>query len=127
MADPRYSVCVVDDDASIRRSLVRLIKLAGYDAEGFESANAYVKRALVTAPDCLVLDIRLPGTNGLELQERLKGTRLERPTVLITGHGDEDVRRQGLELGAVEVLFKPVRESRLLDAIARALAGRPPH
>ena len=120
------TVFVVDDDASVRRALVRLIRSSGYETEAFESAAAYLDRAVVKLPDCLVLDVRMPETNGLELQQRTRNTPLEVPVVLITGHGDEEVRRQGLELGAVAVLFKPLEEKLLLEAIAKGLATSAP-
>ena len=123
MTDQKPAVCVVDDDAYVRRALLRLIRSAGYDAEGFASAAAYLARAPIAPPACMVLDLRMPGMNGFELQQRVKGTPLELPVVFITGYGDEKVRRQGLELGAVAVLFKPFKEALLLEAIARALAG----
>ena len=117
------AVFVVDDDASVRRALVRLIRSSGYHTEAFASAAAYLERAAFKLPDCLILDVRMPDTNGLELQQRIRNTPLEVPVVLITGHGDENVRRQGLELGVVAVLFKPLQEAQLLEAIARAIAG----
>ena len=125
MTDQKPAVFVVDDDAFVRRALLRLIRSAGYEAEGFESAAAYLEHAPVAPPACLVLDLRMPGMNGFELQQRVNGTPLELPVVFITGYGDEKVRRQGLELGAVAVLFKPFKEMLLLEAIARALAGGP--
>ena len=74
---PAPVVFVVDDDASVRRSLLRLIRSSGYDTEAFESAAAYLGRAAFKLPDCLILDVRMPDTNGLELQQRIRNTALE--------------------------------------------------
>jgi FixJ family two-component response regulator len=119
-------VFIVDDDASVRRALQRLIRAAGYEVEAFANADAYLSAA---APkpglSCLVLDIRMPGMSGLDLQRTLTATGRQLPIVFITGHGDDDARQQGLAAGAVDVLYKPLDERVLLDAIERAL-GRAP-
>ena len=77
VSPPAPVVFVVDDDASVRRSLLRLIRSSGYDTEAFESAAAYLERAAFKLPDCLILDVRMPDTNGLELQQRIRNTPLE--------------------------------------------------
>ncbi len=118
-------VLVVDDDASVRTALLRLLRSAGYEAEGFDTAIAYLQRAAPTPPACLVLDVRMPGMTGLELQQKICGTPHAVPIVFITGHGDREARRQALEHGAVAVLQKPLEEVVLLEAIERAL-GRGP-
>jgi FixJ family two-component response regulator len=115
-------VLVVDDDASVRKSLHRLIRAAGYDVETLEGAAAYLARAAQLPPACLVLDIRMPGMSGLDLLRVVSGTSRELPIVFISGHGDEDVRAQALDAGAVEVLYKPLEETTLLAAIDQALA-----
>lgn len=114
-------VFVVDDDASVRRALGRLLRTAGYEVETFETAEDYLVRAAPKPPACLVLDIRMPGVGGLELQQALPGTPLELPIVFITGHGDETARAQALAAGAVDVLFKPLVANDLIEAIERAL------
>jgi len=114
-------VLVVDDDASVRKSLRRLIRTAGYDVETLEGASAYLERVAEKPPACLLLDIRMPGMSGLDLLRVIAGTPRDLPIVLISGHGDEDVREQALDAGAVEVLYKPLDETTLLAAIDQAL------
>jgi FixJ family two-component response regulator len=118
----RPIVFVVDDDSSVRRALRRLICTAGYEVEVFESAARYLEREPAERPACLVLDIRMPGTSGLDLQQAIGGTPRELPIVFITGHGDEGVRNQAMSAGAVDVLYKPLDQTILLDAIDRALS-----
>jgi FixJ family two-component response regulator len=118
----RATVFIVDDDASVRRALQRLIRAAGYHVEAFDNAAAYLGKA--TPPParcCLVLDIRMPGMSGLDLQRALNGTARAVPIIFITGHGDDDARSQALGAGAVDVLYKPLDEHVLLEAIERAL------
>lgn len=115
------TVFVVDDDASVRKALGRLIRSAGYAVEVFGAASEYLSRQVPDRPACLVLDIRMPGMTGVELQRAIGGTRMCLPIVFITGHGDESIREQGLAAGAVDVLYKPVEDQVLLAAIDRAL------
>jgi FixJ family two-component response regulator len=121
MEPGKPTVCIIDDDTSVRKALQRLIRAAGHQVEAFSSAAAYLEAAPPMAPACLVLDVRMPGMSGLELQQRLEGTPSQFPIVFITGHGDEDVRSQAMASGAVEVLDKPLDEKVLLAAIERAL------
>lgn len=114
-------VFVVDDDASVRTAVLRLIRAAGYAAEGLDAAAAYLRHPTPTPPACLVLDVRMPGMTGLELYQKVRGTPHGLPTVFITGHSDEEVCRRALESGAVAVLDKPVDQVVLLEAIERAL------
>jgi FixJ family two-component response regulator len=114
-------VLVVDDDASVRKSLFRLIRAAGYDVETLDGAAQYLQRAAERRPACLVLDIRMPGMSGLDLLHEVAGTARDLPIVFISGHGDEDVRAQAIDAGAVEVLYKPLDETTLLAAIDQAL------
>jgi FixJ family two-component response regulator len=118
----RGKVFVVDDDPSVRKSLCRLIRAGGYDVEPLEQAGLYLLCSVPVPPACLVLDIRMPDINGLELQEIIAGTARDLPVVFITGHGDDDVRARALASGAVDVLFKPLDEGVLFEAIDRALA-----
>ena len=118
-------VLIVDDDASVRKSLKRLVQAAGYDVEVFAGAREYLAQGAVGGHACLVLDVRMPEVSGLELMGMVAGTALGRPVVLITGHGDEALRAQGLARGAVAVLDKPVEETVLLAAIERALDQSP--
>ncbi len=122
MANPL--IAVVDDDQSVRESLARLIRSVGFDVEAFESAEAFLSAVSRRRPDCLILDIRMPGMNGLELQHALSMSDRELPVVLITAHGaDQDVRARALAAGAVDYLLKPLQESEVLRAIDMALSS----
>src|SRR5215831_15410000 len=114
-------VFVVDDDVSVRESLEALIRCAGWQAETFASAQALLSRPPVETPSCLVLDIELPGLNGLELQERMAAHRSEMPIIFITGHGDIPRTVRAMKAGAVEFLTKPFADDVLLEAIRRAI------
>jgi len=119
-AAPR--VFLVDDDASVRKSLARLLKTAGYEAELFVSVADFLARAPYDGPCCLVLDVRMPGLTGLDLQEalRAKGQRLS--IVFITGYRDVPVSVKAMKAGAVDFLTKPVDAETLLAAIRQAVA-----
>jgi RNA polymerase sigma factor (sigma-70 family) len=121
MADPAPVVFVVDDDPSIRRSLANLLRSVGVRVESFTTAQEYLESAPVAAPGCLVLDVRLPGMSGLDLQREIARSRKPRPIVFITGHGDVPMAVQAMKGGAIEFLTKPFREQDLLDAIRRAI------
>jgi FixJ family two-component response regulator len=114
-------VFVVDDDISVRESLELLIQNAGWQPEIFETAYEFLARPQVLVPSCLVLDLSLPGLNGLELQRRLVTDRPDVPIIFITGHGDVPVTVEAMKAGAVEFLTKPFSESVLLNAIQLAL------
>jgi FixJ family two-component response regulator len=120
----RGTVFLVDDDASVRKALQRLIRAAGYDVESFPDAAGYLASPAPSLPACMVLDIRMPTMSGFELQSAIAGTSRALPVVFITGHGDEAVRSQALEAGAVDVLFKPIDEEELVSAIEKALETR---
>jgi len=122
---PQGKVFLVDDDASVRKALERLIRSAGYDVVSVGDPAAYMACVAPTPPACLVLDIRMPGMSGFDLHSAVEGTAWALPTVFITGHGSEDVRMQALLSGAVDVLFKPVDETTLLTAIEKALEVPP--
>jgi FixJ family two-component response regulator len=113
-------VFVVDDDISVRESLEFLILSSGWRPETFSSAQEFLDRAPAVVPSCLVLDVSLPGLNGLELQERVK-ERPDMPIIFITGHGDVHMTVQAMKAGAVEFLTKPFDEEALLNAIRLAL------
>jgi FixJ family two-component response regulator len=115
-------VFIVDDDASVRRSLGRLVRAAGYEVEVFPSAREFLARPPLDAPGCLVLDVRMPGLNGLELQQAVAGAGESLSTVFITGYGDVSVGVNAMKHGAVDFLTKPVDRRELLAAIERALA-----
>ena len=117
------TVFLVDDDSSVRRALARLIRAAGYKVEAFASAQQFFQSKPETAGvACLVLDVRMPGLNGLELQEALQAANVAIPIIFITGHGDIPMSVQAMKAGAVDFLPKPVREEALLPAIEQALA-----
>ena len=121
MPPVRPIVFVVDDDISVRESLELLIGTAGWHPELFASAQAFLDYPPVSVPNCLVLDISLPGLNGLELQKRVTAERSEMPIIFITGHGDVPKTVQAMKAGAVEFLTKPFADDVLLGAIRQAL------
>lgn len=114
-------VLVVDDDISIRESLELLLRSEGLDVETFISAQEFLSRPPVNIPSCLVLDISLPGLNGLDLQKRVAVERHEMPIIFITGHGDIPITVQAMKAGAQEFLTKPFSDEALLNAIRNAL------
>src|ERR1700690_3624221 len=114
-------VFIVDDDISVRESLELLIGSQGWQAETFESAKEFLDRTRVLVPSCLILDVSLPGLNGLELQKRVAVERTEMPIIFITGHGDVPMSVQAMKAGAVEFLTKPFNDAVLLSAIRRAI------
>jgi FixJ family two-component response regulator len=120
MLDVTSIVFIVDDDVSVRESLELLIGTAGWQPEAFATAQEFLSRPRATVPCCLVLDVTLPGLNGLELQQRLAG-RPDMPIIFITGHGDVPMSVQAMKAGAVEFLTKPFKDDVLLDAIRGAL------
>jgi FixJ family two-component response regulator len=120
MPDASSIVFVVDDDVSVRESLELLIKLAGWRALVFASAQEFLAHPRASVPGCLVLDVRLPGLDGLELQRQL-ANRPELPVIFITGHGDVPMSVRAIKAGAVEFLTKPFRDDVLLEAIRDAL------
>src|SRR6202049_1037488 len=114
-------VFVVDDDISVRESLESLIRCAGWQPETFASAQEFLARPRVLAPSCLVLDVALPGLNGLDLQKRIAADRIDMPIIFITGYGDVPMTVQAMKAGAVEFLTKPFRDDVLLSAIRHAI------
>ncbi len=114
-------VFVVDDDSSVRESLRRLITSVGFGVEVFPSAQAFLRARRPDAPGCLVLDVRLPGLSGLDLQQELAETDAALPIIFLTGHGDIPMSVRAMKAGAVEFLTKPFREQDLLDAIRNAI------
>jgi FixJ family two-component response regulator len=114
-------VFVVDDDISIRESLELLIRSEGWQPETFASAQDFLARPRVFVPTCLILDVSLPGLNGLDLQKHVAIERIDTPIIFITGHGDVPMTVQAMKAGAVEFLTKPFGENVLLSAIRQAL------
>ena len=114
-------VFIVDDDISVRESLELLIRSQGWQAETFESAKEFLDRPRVLVPSCLILDVSLPGLNGLELQKRVAVERTEMPIIFITGHGDVPMSVEAMKAGALEFLTKPLSQNVLVSAIRNAL------
>ena len=114
-------VFVVDDDVSVRESLELLIRCEGWQPTTFASAQEFLDYPRVLVPNCLVLDVSLPGLNGLDLQRRVAGDRTEMPIIFITGYGDVPMTVQAMKAGAVEFLTKPFNDDVLLTAIRAAL------
>ena len=114
-------VFVVDDDISVRESLELLIRCAGWQPETFASAQEFLARARVLVPSCLVLDVSLPGLNGLDLQKLVAVERTDMPIIFITGYGDVPMTVQAMKAGAVEFLTKPFSDDVLLSAIRHAI------
>jgi FixJ family two-component response regulator len=114
-------IFIVDDDPSVRKSLTRVMTSAGYSVEAFASARDFLAREPCTGPCCLVLDVRMPGLTGLDLQEALAGKGHRMPIVFITGHGDISMTVKAMKGGATDFLTKPFDVERLLEAIERAV------
>jgi FixJ family two-component response regulator len=121
MSQPTSIVFVVDDDISVRESLELLIRYAGWQPQTFASAQEFLNRPRALVPSCLVLDVSLPGLNGLELQKRVGVERTDMPIIFITGHGDVPMSVQAMKAGAVEFLTKPFGDDVLLNAIRQAI------
>ena len=121
MATAKPIVFVVDDDVWVRESLETLIRDEGWQAETFASAQEFLDRPRVFTPSCLVLDISLPGLNGLELQKRVAAERTDLPIIFLTGHADIPMSVGAMKAGAVEFLTKPFNDEVLLTAIRQAL------
>jgi len=124
MKEAAATVFIVDDDPSIRRSLERLVRAGGYRVQTFVSARQFLERADVETPDCVVVDVRMPGQSGLDLQQVLEAAGHDIPLIFITGHADGPMIEQALRAGAVELLAKPFDGEVLLDAVRRALDKR---
>jgi FixJ family two-component response regulator len=121
MSEPNSIVFVVDDDASLRDALKSLIRSVGLQVELFGSTQEFLQRKGPNVPSCLVLDIRLPGTSGLDFQRKLNEANISIPIIFITGHGDIPMSVRAMKAGAVEFLTKPFRDQDLLDAIHTGL------
>src|SRR6266581_2587460 len=121
MIEPDAIVFVVDDDPSVRRSTERLLRSAGLKVQTFGSAREFLGRHRSERPACLVLDVRMPGLSGMDLQRELTQSGIRIPIIFITGHGDIPMSVQAMKAGAVEFLTKPYRSRGLLDAIHAAI------
>lgn len=121
MSKPESIVYVVDDDESVREAIQSLIRSVGLHVEAFASAQDFLRSKRPDVPGCLVLDIRLPGFSGLELQRKLAYADIRIPIVFMTGHGDIPMTVKAMKAGAVEFLTKPFRDQDLLDAIQQSI------
>src|SRR6266513_1518850 len=119
---PHSLVFAIDDDASVRKGLARLLRSAGYRSEIFESASSFLARPPHSGPSCVIVDVQMPGINGMDLQETLIQRRREDQLVFITGHGDIPMCAQAMKAGAADFLPKPFRADQLLQCVKRALA-----
>ncbi len=121
MIPPKSMVFAVDDDASVRKGLARLLRSAGYKNEVFESAADFLARPAHDGPSCLIVDVQMPDLNGIELQEDLIRRRREEQLVFVTGHGDIPMCAQAMKAGAVDFLRKPFQADELLQCVQNAL------
>jgi RNA polymerase sigma factor (sigma-70 family) len=121
MTAPNALVFLIDDDASVRKGVSRLLRSAGYKSESFQSASDLLQREQHPGPACLIVDVRMPGINGMDLQETLIQRRREEQLIFITGHGDISMCAQAMKAGAADFLPKPFRDEELLQCVERAL------
>lgn len=117
-------IAVVDDDESVRESLSGLIRSVGFGVMVFASAEEFLSSNRLLDTDCLILDVRMPGMSGIDLQRQLAATHTSIPVIFITAHGDEEARVRALNGGAVDYLLKPFSEEALLKAIDTALKSK---
>ena len=117
-------ICVVDDDVSVVEGLVSLLESVGYTAVGLGSAEEFLNSSQLGLTACLILDVRMPGMGGLELQRRLLAAADYTPIIFITAHGGSEISAEALRLGAAAFLAKPFSQESLLDAVRAALAKR---
>jgi len=112
---------LVDDDASVREALGELLDSVGIESIAFSSAHEMLETDLPDRPSCIILDVRLPGLSGIDLQQRLASSGISTPVVFLTGHGDVAMSVQAMKAGAVDFLAKPVRDQSILDAVTTAI------
>jgi FixJ family two-component response regulator len=122
MAEAESIVFIIDDDPLYRASAERLVRSVGFSVQGFESARDFLSSRRPNVPSCLVLDVRLPGLSGLDLQRELAEAGVHIPIIFVTGHGDIPMSVQAMKAGAVEFLTKPFRDQDFLDGIRHAIA-----
>jgi FixJ family two-component response regulator len=122
MMTPNAIVFVIDDDQSVRKSLQKLLDSANYEVELFKSASEFLGRPAHPGPSCLIVDVRMPGLNGIDLQKTLIQRRREEQLVFITGHGNVSMSVEAMKAGAVDFLPKPFKPKQLLKCVENALA-----
>lgn len=118
-------IAVVDDDHSVRKALRRLLRSADFDAEAYGSGSEFLRALRTAVPDCAILDLQMPEMTGLELQQRLKDSRVSLPVIVVTGHDEPGMQMRCLKAGAIAYLRKPIDGKALLEAVGRAIS-RPP-
>jgi len=123
MAKKPNIVYVIDDDESVRRALARLLRSADLDAETFSSADEFLKSPKQKTNSCILIDIRMPGSSGFDLQQKLTACDIQIPVIVISASDDAQIRERARELGAVSFFRKPVDDQALLDAISWAISG----
>lgn len=121
MSSSNATIFVVDDDTSVRTALKRLIRSLGFTVETFDSAQAFLEREPYDGPSCLILDIRMPGTSGIELQDELTEAAVHIPIIFITGHGNIQMSVKAMKAGALDFIEKPFEDQQLIDAIHTAI------
>lgn len=124
MAQPTHVVAAVDDDRRVRDSVQSVLESAGYEAEMFASAEAFLEAGAVARARCVVVDVRLPGMDGLALQRRIRTERPALPVLVVTAHDDDETRRMALGGGAVAFMVKPFDAAELIARIEGAITGR---
>ena len=122
MTSPTARVFVIDDDKSVRKSLARLLDAALYKTEVFNSASEFLSRSAHSGPSCIVVDVRMPGLNGIDFQEALIKNGREEQLIFITAHGDIPMCAQAMKAGAIDFLPKPFKPNQLMESVERALA-----
>lgn len=122
MSSSNPTIFVVDDDTSVRTALKRLIRSLGFTVETFDSAQAFLEQEAYDGPACLILDIRMPGTSGIELQKKLAEDGVQIPIIFITGHGNIQMSVNAMKAGALDFIEKPFEDQKLIDAIHAAIA-----
>ncbi len=120
MTEEKPTIFIIDDDLSVRKSLLRLMHSFGFEAEAFGSAEEFLKRERYEGTGCIILDIRMPGLSGMDLQEQLNKVDYTIPIIFITGHGDIPTSVRAMKKGAVDFLPKPFDDDQLLDAVMKA-------
>jgi len=127
MAKPRLLMAVIDDDASVRKALARLLHACGYEVKVFASGAEFLESSQAEAPDCMVLDVHMPSVSGLDVQAALLERGMDVPIIFITAYDDNALRARALQQGAVAYLRKPLTEQALLAAIATAVDPKRKH
>ncbi len=121
MTDKPATIFIVDDDQEVRQALALLMESVGLQVETFESGNDFLQQFDPNRPGCMILDVRMPGMSGLELQARLAAEAIHPPVIIITGHGDVPMAVRAVQAGAVDFIEKPFNDQALLDSVHRAL------